>query len=62
MYRGLILNCFHFQYTVYKCTGHPQKADIGNIVNWALNEDFNTAYNNIQKLKTSEGEFKFGFS
>ena len=47
---------------MYKCTGHPQKADIGNIVNWALNEDFNTAYNNIQKLKTSEGEFKFGFS
>jgi len=43
------------EYTVYKCTGHPQKADIGNIVNWALNEDFNTAYNNIQKLKTSEG-------
>ena len=41
---------------MYKCTGHPQKADIGNIVNWALNEDFNTAYNNIQKLKTSEGE------
>jgi len=43
------------EYNVYKCTGHPQKADIGNIVNWALNEDFNTAYNNIQKLKTSEG-------
>ena len=41
---------------MYKCIGHPQKADIGNIVNWALNEDFNTAYNNIQKLKTSEGE------
>merc|ERR1719232_2252545 len=32
-----------------------QKADINNVVNWALNEDFSTAYNNIQELKTNEG-------
>merc|ERR1712029_57537 len=31
------------EYNVYKCTGHPQKADINNVVNWALNEDFSTA-------------------
>ena len=43
------------EYNVYKCTGHPQKADINNVVNWALNEDFSTAYNNIQELKTNEG-------
>jgi len=43
------------EYNVYKCTGHPQKADINNVVNWALNEDFSTAYNNIQQLKTNEG-------
>jgi len=43
------------EYNVYKCTGHPQKADISNVVNWALNEDFSTAYKNIQELKTNEG-------
>ena len=44
------------EYNVYKCTGHPQKADISNVVNWALNEDFSTAYKNIQELKTNEGK------
>ena len=44
------------EYTVYRCTGHPQRQDITNVVNWALNEDFSTAYNNIQTLKTSEGK------
>ena len=44
------------EYTVYRCTGHPQRQDITNVVNWALNEDFTTGYNNIQTLKTSEGE------
>lgn len=43
------------EYTVYRCTGHPQRKDITNVVNWALNEDFSTGYNNIQTLKTSEG-------
>ena len=42
---------------VYTCTGHPLRADITNIVNWALNEDFTTAYNNIQTLKTEKGDF-----
>ena len=44
------------EYTVYKCTGHPQKSDIASLVNWALNEDFSTAYKNIQELKTAEGK------
>ena len=42
---------------VYTCTGHPLRADITNIVNWALNEDFTTAYTNIQTLKTEKGDF-----
>jgi len=40
---------------VYTCTGHPLRSDITNIVNWSLNEDFSTAYKNIQKLKTLKG-------
>ena len=40
---------------VYTCVGHPLKADISNIVNWALNEPFTAAYNNIQNLKTLKG-------
>ena len=47
------------EYTVYRCTGHPQRQDITNVVNWALNEDFSTAYKNIQTLKTSEGKERF---
>ena len=40
---------------VYTCTGHPLKSDITNIVNWSLNEDFSTAYKNIQEVKTLKG-------
>jgi len=40
---------------VYTCTGHPLRSDITNIVNWALNEDFSTAFSNIQQLKTEKG-------
>eukprot|EP00092_Neocalanus_flemingeri_P035545 GFUD01038690.1.p1 GENE.GFUD01038690.1~~GFUD01038690.1.p1 ORF type:complete len:333 (+),score=112.92 GFUD01038690.1:175-1173(+) len=40
---------------VYTCTGHPLRSDITNIVNWSLNEDFSTAYKNIQELKTLKG-------
>merc|ERR1719410_252682 len=29
---------------VYTCVGHPLRSDITNIANWALNEDFSTAY------------------
>ena len=47
--------CQVSEYTVYRCTGHPQRQDITNVVNWALNEDFSTAYKNIQTLKTCEG-------
>ena len=42
---------------VYTCTGHPLRSDITNIVNWALNEDFTTGFNNIQDLKTAKGDF-----
>ena len=33
--------------TVYTCTGHPLPSDIANILDWALNKDFTTAYNRI---------------
>lgn len=32
---------------VYTCTGQPLRSDIANIVEWMLNEDFNTAYTSI---------------
>ena len=41
--------------TVYTCVGHPLRSDITSIVNWMLNEDFGTAYTNIQKLKVLKG-------
>merc|ERR1712156_24659 len=37
---------------VYTCVGHPLRSDITNIANWALNEDFSTAYSQVSKLKT----------
>jgi len=40
---------------VYTCVGHPLRKDIENIVDWVLNEDFTTAYSNIQKLKAAKG-------
>ncbi|XP_067033880.1 replication factor C subunit 5-like [Acropora muricata] len=40
---------------VYTCTGQPLRSDIANMVEWMLNEDFNTVYNNIMKLKTLKG-------
>ncbi|XP_019622788.1 PREDICTED: replication factor C subunit 5-like [Branchiostoma belcheri] len=40
---------------VYLVTGQPLRSDIANIVNWMLNEDFTTAYNNIFQLKTLKG-------
>ena len=46
---------------VYTCTGHPLRSDITNIVNWALNEDFTTGFNNIQDLKTAKGNFDHQF-
>ncbi|XP_030647368.1 replication factor C subunit 5 [Chanos chanos] len=41
--------------TVYTCTGHPLRSDIANILDWALNKDFTTAYNQILQLKTLKG-------
>ncbi|XP_072048048.1 replication factor C subunit 5-like [Amphiura filiformis] len=40
---------------VYLCTGHPLRSDIESIVDWMLNKDFTTAYNNIMQLKTLKG-------
>ncbi|XP_059405560.1 replication factor C subunit 5 [Carassius carassius] len=40
---------------VYTCTGHPLRSDIANILDWALNKDFTTAYNQILQLKTLKG-------
>ncbi|KAA0202988.1 hypothetical protein HAZT_HAZT003047 [Hyalella azteca] len=40
---------------VYTCVGHPLRSDIKTIINWMLNEDFRSAYNNIQKLKVDKG-------
>uniref|UniRef100_A0A672RFT7 Replication factor C subunit 5-like n=1 Tax=Sinocyclocheilus grahami TaxID=75366 RepID=A0A672RFT7_SINGR len=41
--------------TVYTCTGHPLRSDIANILDWALNKDFTTAYKQILQLKTLKG-------
>ncbi|KAI0208611.1 Replication factor C subunit 5 [Lamellibrachia satsuma] len=40
---------------VYLCVGHPLRKDIENIVNWMLNNDFKTCYNNLMNLKTAKG-------
>lgn len=39
--------------TVYTCTGHPLRSDIANILDWALNKDFTTAYNRIPDTVTA---------
>ncbi|MFT7808428.1 replication factor C subunit 5 [Arapaima gigas] len=41
--------------SVYTCTGHPLKSDIANILDWALNKDFTSAYKQILQLKTLKG-------
>lgn len=40
---------------VYTCCGHPLRKDIENIIHWMLNDNFITAYNHINKLKTAKG-------
>ncbi|XP_011432740.2 replication factor C subunit 5-like [Crassostrea angulata] len=40
---------------VYTCVGHPLRRDIENIINWVLNENFTSAYNNILEMKTEKG-------
>ncbi|XP_076845930.1 replication factor C subunit 5 [Brachyhypopomus gauderio] len=56
-----ILQSTHMAYgkvneeTVYTCTGHPLRSDIANILDWALNKDFSTAYKQILQLKTLKG-------
>ncbi|RHZ86866.1 hypothetical protein Glove_43g13 [Diversispora epigaea] len=40
---------------VYKCTGNPEPEDIKYIVNTMLNDEFTTAYSNVQKLKREKG-------
>ncbi|XP_033828313.1 replication factor C subunit 5 [Periophthalmus magnuspinnatus] len=41
--------------SVYTCTGHPLRSDIANILDWSLNQNFTTAYNQILQLKTLKG-------
>ncbi|XP_023668127.1 replication factor C subunit 5 isoform X1 [Paramormyrops kingsleyae] len=41
--------------SVHTCTGHPLKSDIANILDWALNKDFTSAYKQILHLKTLKG-------
>ncbi|CAL8249017.1 unnamed protein product [Merluccius merluccius] len=41
--------------TVYTCTGHPLRSDIANILDWSLNKDFTSAYQQIFQLKTLKG-------
>ncbi|XP_064092974.1 replication factor C subunit 5-like isoform X1 [Macrobrachium nipponense] len=40
---------------VYTCVGHPLRSDITNMINWMLNERFDTAYKNVMHLKTTKG-------
>ncbi|RDD37825.1 Replication factor C subunit 5 [Trichoplax sp. H2] len=40
---------------VYLCTGNPLKEDIANIIEWMLNKDFRSAYNDIMQLKIAKG-------
>lgn len=32
---------------VYNCVGHPLPSDINNIINWLLNESYETCYKSI---------------
>eukprot|EP00116_Pleurobrachia_bachei_P007433 sb/3467695/ len=40
---------------VYTCTGHPLKSDIRNIIQYMMQEDFNSAYSKIAQLKQVKG-------
>ncbi|XP_071531009.1 replication factor C subunit 5 [Panulirus ornatus] len=40
---------------VYTCVGHPLRSDITNIINWMLNEQFETAHRKVTELKTAKG-------
>lgn len=56
-----ILQCTSLAYdvvdedNVYTCTGHPLRSDIKSLVDWMLNEDFTTAYDNITRMKNMKG-------
>ena len=56
-----ILQCTHVGFTdvneenVYICTGNPLRKDIQQMIDWMLNEDFTTAYQNISEIKTTKG-------
>lgn len=47
--------------TVYTCTGHPLRSDIANILDWALNKDFTTAYKRILNLLPPFPKIQDGF-
>lgn len=43
------------QENVYNCVGHPLPSDIHTIINWLLNESYDTCYKKIQELKLNKG-------
>ncbi|CAL1688167.1 unnamed protein product [Lasius platythorax] len=43
------------QENVYNCVGHPLPSDINAIINWLLNEPYDTCYKKIQELKLNKG-------
>eukprot|EP00128_Syssomonas_multiformis_P004374 Colp12_sorted_trinity150504_noHs@510 len=56
-----ILQCTSMAYdevnetNVYTCTGNPLPKDIEKMVEWMLNDSFETAYKNVSELKTLKG-------
>lgn len=44
--------------SVYLCTGQPLPADIANIVEWMLNEDFSTAYESNAGISNTVGWYQ----
>ena len=37
------------------CSGHPKRKDIEDILEWILNKEFTTAYQNVMRLKSEKG-------
>lgn len=41
--------------TVYTCTGNPKRQDIENVLEWILNDDYQTSYRKVMDLKADRG-------
>lgn len=46
---------------VYNCVGHPLPSDIRSIVNWLLNEPYDTCYKSILLYNNGNFLIKFTF-